>query len=260
MKGETGMYIALTRAVSPLITKCELTHLDRVPIDYERTQKEHTQYEQTLAELGCRIEHVKPEPELPDGVFVEDAAIVLDEIAIITRPGTDSRRPETATIADALAPFRKLAHINPPGQIEGGDVLLIGKDLFIGISSRTNEAGLEQVREIVKPYGYHVTSVPVTGCLHLKSAVTQVTEETLLINRRWIDSSAFAGFRMIDVDDDEPSGANALMLDETVVYPSGFPATQDKLEREGISLRLIDVTELRKAEAGVTCCSLIFRE
>lgn len=254
------MYIALTRAVSPLIAKCELTHLDRIPIDFERTQKEHDEYERTLADLGCRIEHVQPAPDLPDGVFVEDAAIVLNEIAIITRPGADSRRPETVSVANALARYRKLAHVDPPGQIEGGDVLRVGKNLFIGISSRTNKSGIEQVSEIVKPHGYRVTPVPVTGCLHLKSAVMQVADETLLINREWIDSTAFAGFRLIDVDDDEPFGANALMIDGTVVYPTGFPATSDKMERAGIKLRLLDVTELRKAEAGVTCCSLIFRE
>ncbi len=198
------------------------------------------------------------EPDLPDSVFVEDGAIVLDEVAIITRPGARSRRPETIGIADALGLYRRLVHIAAPGTIDGGDVQVVDRTAYIGLSERTNEHAVEQVRTTLAPFGYTVIAVPLTGCLHLKTAIGLVAPNTLLINRNWVDASAFQGVRMIDVDPAEPWAACALLVGDTVIYPAGFDRTCARLTDAGIRTREVEVGELAKAEGGVTCCSLIF--
>jgi len=253
------MLIAITREVSPAIGNCELTHLKRETIDVGVAQAQHRQYEDCLAALGCEIHRLPVEPDLPDSVFVEDCAVVLDELAIITRPGADSRQPETASIARALEPYRKLCAIQAPGTVDGGDVLRIGKTIYVGLSSRSNQSAIEQMESFSRPYGYTVKGVAVNGCLHLKSAVTQVAKDTLLVNRNWVDADAFGDMRLIEVDAAEPYGGNALLVNETVIYPTSFPRTRQRLAEHGIPLMLVDVSELAKAEGAVTCCSLVFQ-
>lgn len=252
------MRVAVTRAVSPAIGGCELSHLERQVIDLERARRQHREYEECLAELGCRLHRLPPAPELADGVFVEDAAVVLDELAVITRPGAASRRPETPSVAAALGRWRPLAHIVAPATLDGGDVLVVGKTLFVGLSQRTGRPGIEQLQALVAPHGYRVDAVPVQGCLHLKSAVTQVAPDLLLVNRRWIDPAPFAGLALLEVDPDEPFAANALRVGETVVHPAEFPRTRERLEAAGLAVRTVDASELAKAEGGVSCCSLVF--
>ncbi|MBU0490440.1 MAG: dimethylargininase [Chloroflexi bacterium] len=251
------MHIAITREVSPAIGRCELTHLDRRPIDVTLAQAQHRQYEECLTALGCRVERLPAEPDLPDSVFVEDTAIVLDELAVITRPGAASRRPETASVARALASYRPLHHIQAPGTLDGGDVLRLGHTLFVGQSGRSNAVGIDQLRALLRPWGYRVEAVPVTGCLHLKSAVAQVAPNTLLINRDWVPDDLWADWDLIDVDPAEPFAANALLVGDGVIYPAAYPATRERLRERGIRVRPVDVSELIKAEGGVTCCSLI---
>jgi dimethylargininase len=253
------MILAITRQVSPSIEKCELTHLEREPIDLEHARSQHAAYESCLAELGCRVCSLPPEQDLPDAVFVEDAAIVLDDLAVITRPGAPSRRPETASIEKALAPYRIIRRIEPPATLDGGDVLRLGTTLYVGVSGRSDAAGIEQLRAHVAPFRYSVAAVPVRGCLHLKSAVTQVGPETVLINRQWVDPAHFSGMQRIDVSPEEPRGANALFIDGQVVYPDDLPRTAQRLHDAGISVRPVGVSELAKAEGGVTCCSLLVR-
>ncbi len=252
------MRIALTRAVSPTIGQCELTHMERQPIDVALAQAQHDQYEAALTALGYQLVQLPAEPTLPDSVFVEDAAVVLDELAIITRPGADSRKLETVSIAKALEPYRTLHPIVAPGQVDGGDVLGVGKTLYVGLSSRSNQAAIDQMTAILKLFGYTVQGVQVTGFLHLKSAVTQVAEQTLLINPRWVDASIFGDVEIIEIDPTEAYAANTLRLGETVLYPNSYPRTRQKLEQHGIAVRAVDVAELIKAEGAVTCCSLIF--
>jgi dimethylargininase len=254
------MLIAITRQISPRFNECELTHLVRQPIDLELARAQHRQYEAALRELGCEVISLPPEPDLPDSVFVEDVALVFDEIAIITRPGADSRKPETESIARALAPYRMLRTIEAPGALDGGDVLRVGQTVYVGLSSRSNQSGVEQTQEFLAPYGYTVTGVEVTGCLHLKSAVTQVSEDTLLINPAWVARSIFGDMKFIEVDESEPSAANAVWINDAVIYPAGFPKTRRRLEEAGLNLKIVDATEVAKAEGAVTCCSLIFRK
>jgi dimethylargininase len=254
---DSAVTIALTRAVSPSLARCELTHLAREPIDAARAAVQHAEYERCLAGLKVEVVRLPPEPDLPDSVFVEDAAVILDELAIITRPGAASRRPETAAAADALRPYRDLRFIVAPATVDGGDVLTVGRRVYVGLSSRTSASGVEQLRQILAPFGYHVTALAVNGCLHLKSAATQVAPDTLLINRDWVDARAFSGKRLVEIDPAEPRAANALMIGDVVIFPAAFPRTHDRLCDLGIKASPVDVSELSKAEGGVTCCSLV---
>ena len=252
------MLIALTRPVSPSIVRCELTHLERQPIDLDLARAQHTEYEACLARLGCKVQRLPVALDLPDSVFVEDIAIVLDEIAVITRPGAVSRRPEVPAVAGALEAYRRLLHIEAPGTLDGGDVLRIGRDLYVGLSGRSNTAGVEQLRCLVEPFGYRVEGIMVSGCLHLKSAVTQVAEGTLLLNPEWVSPKRFGEMKIIAVDPTEPHAANALLLDRIAILSAAYPATRKRLERKNIPFVVVDVSELAKAEGAVTCCSLIF--
>jgi dimethylargininase len=250
------MLIALTREVSPAIADCELEFLDRQPIDLARAVEQHRQYQACLAELGARVETLPAEPDFPDSVFVEDPAIVLDETAVITCMGAPSRRGEGRTLAQALAKYRELRRIEEPATVEGGDVMRIGKILYVGYSRRTNVAGIQQLSALLHPLGYFVVPVEVRGCLHLKSACCYIGEDTVLANRAWMDPDALCSLKILDVP--EPRGANALRIGETVLMPAVFPRTCEMLERSGFRVRTIDNSELLKAEAGVTCTSLLF--
>jgi dimethylargininase len=252
------MLTAITRAVSPGIVNCELTFVARQPIALAKAEEQHRAYQQLLEKCGARVISLPAEPALPDSMFVEDPAIVLDELAIILPLGTETRRPEAASIAQALAKFRKLACVELPGQVEGGDVLRVGRRLFAGLSSRTNPEGIRQLASILGSYGYEVIGVPVTGCLHLKSAVTYIGRNTLLANRAWFDTKPFSGFEWIDVDPREPHAANALAMGGTVIFPASFPRTRARLEARGFHVTSLDISELQKAESGLTCSSLLF--
>jgi dimethylargininase len=252
------MLTAITRAVSPAIVRCELSFIDRKPIDLGRAREQHQAYEVLLAKLGARVISLPPEPDLPDSMFVEDPAIVLDEIAVILPLGTESRRSETTSLAQELSKYRKLARVQLPGTLEGGDVLRIGRRLFVGLTKRSNAEGIRQLAEIVKPYGYEVISVPVTGCLHLKSAVTWIADNTLLANRAWFDNKPFVGYDWIDVDPSEPHAANALALGDTVILPASFPKTRIRIGSLDFRVTTLDISELQKAESGLTCSSLLF--
>jgi dimethylargininase len=252
------MLTAITRAVSPRLGDCQLTHLSRLPIDIDKATEQHRAYQECLARLGAHVIELPAESELPDAVFVEDTAVVLDEVAVITRPGATSRQPETKSIAHALSNYRPLKFIQPPATLEGGDVLRIEGVLYIGLSSRTNREGADQLRNIVEPYGYRVKAVEVSECLHLKSACTYLGRETLLANRQWISLEAFSEYELIGTPSHEPRAANTLRIGETLLLPSCFPQTRALLEANGFAIQSIDISELQKAEAGLTCSSLIF--
>ena len=249
--------VAITRDVSPAIGACELTHLRRVAIDVERARAEHRAYEAALAEAGCRVERLAAGPDMPDSVFVEDAAVVVDEVAILTRPGAESRRKEIPAVADALGRYRQIRAIEAPGTVDGGDVLVAGRRVFVGRSRRTNDAGIDQLRRALAPHGYEVEPVAVEGCLHLKSAVTAVGDGCVLVNAAWVPLEPFRSFDRIDVHPDEPWAANALWLTDRVIYPAAWPRTADRLEARGVTVRRVEAGELAKAEGAVTCCSLI---
>jgi dimethylargininase len=251
--------IAITREVSANINDCELSFHGRQLIDVAKALAQHKTYESCLAELGLEIVSLPAEPELPDAVFVEDTAVVLDEIGVIANMGAHSRRGEVTSVAKALAPYRTLRFLTEPATLDGGDVLRIDRTLFVGLSQRTNRAGFDQLREFLKAYEYQILPVAVRGCLHLKSACCDIGKNTILINRAWIDQAEqFRGFELLDVPKEEPAAANALPIGDVVIVPTCFPRTHALLEKRGFRVRPLDVSELQKAEAGVTCCSLVF--
>jgi|TARA_B100001105_G_scaffold210043_1_gene174469 dimethylargininase len=252
------MRIAVTRGISPAIGHCQLTHLEREPIDDEVARAQHGTYERVLRDLGCQVEHLAEEPDLPDSVFVEDIAVVLDEVAIITRPGAESRRGERSSIRRALEPHRRLEHIRAPGILDGGDVLVVQKDIYVGLSTRSDDEAVRQLKLLVADLGYTVTGVEVRGCLHLKSAVTAVSEDTLLINPDWIDATYLPGHAFIQVDPAEPSAANVVRVGDTVLFAADFPRTGERISAAGFRTLPVDASELAKAEGALTCCSLIF--
>jgi dimethylargininase len=257
------MLMALTREISPAIQQCELTHLHRTPIDLDRARAQHADYEWALVEAGLTVRRLPAADDLPDSVFVEDIAVILDDLAVIARPGAATRRAEAPAIVDALIKtqalrFRPMVMIEEPGTLDGGDVLVLDKHVYVGASSRTNAAGIDQLRRHAGRAGYRVQAVPVRGCLHLKSAATAVGPETVLVNPAWVPEDAFAGYQRIDVDPQEKHAANALLLADRVIYPTAFPRTRERLEAAGVNVRQVDVGELQKAEGAVTCCSLIF--
>jgi dimethylargininase len=250
--------MAITRAVSPSINKCELSFQTRQPIDVSKAIAQHKAYEDCLAELGAKMISLPAESELPDSVFVEDTAVALDEIAIIANPGAPGRQAETESVAAALMPYRPLKFITNPATLDGGDVLRIGRTIFIGLSQRTNRAGVEQMRELLGGYGYEVEAIELKGCLHLKSACSYIGRNTVLLHRSWIEPERLSGYELLDVAEGEPDAANALLLNDVVMMPASCPRTLAKLEAQNFHVHAIDVSELQKAEAGVTCCSLIF--
>jgi dimethylargininase len=253
------MVIAITREVSPRFNECEITHIERMPIDSDTARAQHHEYVDALKKLGCAVLELPAEANLPDSVFVEDIAFILPEVAVITRPGADSRKPETESIIRALSPHVKLIHVREPATIDGGDVLVLGKDIYVGLSSRSNGEAIQQLNELLCDYGYKVTGVEMHDCLHLKSAVTRVDDKTLLINANWVDTYHFEEYDWIEVDPSEPFAANCLPIGESIIFPAAFPKTRAKLEERGYKLVTVDASELAKAEGAVTCCSLIIR-
>jgi dimethylargininase len=252
------MFMAITRAVSASLERCELTHLPRTPIDVARAAAQHAAYEEALRSLGVEILRARPAPDLPDAVFVEDTAVVVAEGAVITRPGAPSRWDELAGVADVLGKYRELRYIEGDARLDGGDVLQVGRKFFVGRSRRTNAAGIAQLQQLLGAWGYQVEAMEVSGCLHLKSAVTLVAEGIFLVNPAWLPAGAFGGMERIEVDPAEPYAANVLRLWDSVIYPAHFPRTHARLEQHGIQIVPMPCDELAKAEGAVTCCSIVF--
>jgi dimethylargininase len=266
------MLTAITREVSSSINNCELSFHARQPIDVAKAIAQHKAYQDCLTELGVGVVYLTSEAELPDAVFVEDPAVVVDEVAVISIMGAPSRRPEARSLADALSRYRPIKFLRKPATLDGGDVLCVGRLVFVGLSQRTNWEGIAQLHGVLRAFDYEVQPVEITGCLHLKSACSYIGNDTLLINRSWIDGEQLRGFELMDVPDEEPAAANALLLKDIVVIPASFPETRALLEHRGFEspaspgncrtalrrVRTIDLSELQKAEAGVTCTSLIF--
>ena len=254
------MWIAITRNVSTSLGGCELSFVPRMEIDVGRAAAQHEHYRRALESLGCRVIALPAEAGLPDAVFVEDVALVFDEVAVMTRPGAESRRAEGDSVAPVLAAFRPLLSIEAPGTLDGGDVLRLGRNVFVGEGARSNADGIAQLRAMLGQFRYSVQAVPTRDCLHLKSAVTQVAEDTLLVNPAWVDAAVFADYRLIEIDPAEQHAANALRIGNGVLYPSCFPRTRQRLVDAAIDVTTVDLSELQKAEGATTCCSLLFRE
>jgi dimethylargininase len=256
VSGTSG--VALMRGVPPTLARCELSFREREPIDLERAVAQHAAYAALLRSLGLELVELPADAAFPDCCFVEDVAVVLDEVALLTRPGAPSRRGEIAAIEAALARYRPIEATLPPATLEGGDVLRVGHTLYVGRSARTNEAGIARLAAVAEPLGYRVVPVAVTGCLHLKSAVTALDQERLLVNRAWLDPAPLRGLDLVDVAPDEPGAANVLRVAGLVIAHPGFPRTLERVAALGYAVHPLDVSEFLKAEAALTCKSLLF--
>jgi dimethylargininase len=239
------------------LARCELTHLARAPIDPVRAAAQHVLYESALAACGWTVRHLPSLDDHPDAVFVEDAAVVVDEIAVVARPGAESRRGEVPTVEAALRTLRPIERIVAPGTLDGGDVLRVGRRIRVGRSARSNDEGARQLRAILEPLGYDVRPMPFSGCLHLKTAVTAVADDLVLVNPAWVDETLLAPLRTIAVHPDEPFAANVLRLGDSVLAPADAPRTAERLRAAGIRVAPLDMSELAKAEGGLTCCSIL---
>lgn len=249
--------IALTRPISASFVQCELTYLERTPIDLDSARRQHASYEALLASLGWEIVRLPVLDDQPDAVFVEDAAIALEELAVVAPMGAASRAGETQTVAEGLARYRPVLGLEAPATLDGGDVLRIGRRVFVGLSRRTNAEAVEQLGRLLAPYEYQVTGVTVHGALHLKSACTYVGDETLLANTDWVDTKPFSRLDILRVDDAEAWGASVLFTGAEIVMPTGFPRTAKMLDGRAYPVHEVDLTEIRKAEGGPTCLSIL---
>jgi dimethylargininase len=251
--------IAITHVPSPNMEHCQRTFVARVPVDYGRAVRQHQAYRQTLWACGADVTVLDVNRELPDSTFIEDTAIVLDEVAVLASMGAESRRAEPAGIEPELRKYREVHRVELPATVDGGDVLRVGKILLVGMTSRTNSAGVSALGAVACRYGYNVVAVPVRGCLHLKSACTALPDQSLLVNPDWLDAPALQGFHRVDVAEDEPDAANVALVGDHVCAAAGHPRTADRIRRLGFDVRTIDLSEFAKAEGCVTCLSLLFR-
>lgn len=250
--------IAIVREPGPSLDGAIRTHVEPAAIDAEGARRQHAAYVGALASLGCEIVRLPSAPELPDAVFVEDAAVVLDEVAIACRPGAAARRAEVPSVIEAVRRWRPVEAVHAPATVDGGDVLVVGRTVFVGRSDRTNGVGAAWLRELLEPRGYRVVSIEVRGCLHLKTAVTSVADGTVLAHRPWIDAAALEGVEILDVDPSEPFAANALRVGDVLLVARRFPRTAARLTAAGLDVRPVAADELAKAEGGLTCSSVIF--
>jgi dimethylargininase len=247
---------AVVRELSPRLAEAELTHLQRTPIDLDLARRQHQSYVACLARHGRDIIVLPPLPDHPDGVFVEDVAVIVGDTAVLTRPGAPSRRGEVHSMGAELSSRGwTVAHIDAPGTLDGGDVLQVGETVYVGASHRSSPAGAAQLAALLEPLGRRVVRVPVTGVLHLKSAATALPDGTIVALPGCVPREAFAGHEVIDAR--EPTGGDVLLLGDTVIVSSSAPRTADLIAARGFDVEQVQVDELEKAEAGVTCMSVL---
>jgi dimethylargininase len=252
------MLTAVTRGVSASIGGCVLTYVERERIDAALADRQHAAYKRCLEEMGFQVESLPPLHDAPDAVFIQDTAVVVEDVAVVASMGAECRRAEVPGVADFLSKHRTLLRLKPPATLEGGDVVRIGRTLYVGLSGRTNAAGVEQLRLLLEPYDYQVRPVEVRRCLHLSTGCSYLGEDFVLINRAWVDAAPFEGFRVLDVDEAEPWAANTIAEGNRVLVPSAFPRTRALVEALGFRVVSTDISELHKAEGALTCMSLIF--
>ncbi|MBG79462.1 MAG: dimethylargininase [Phycisphaerae bacterium] len=251
------MPIAFIRSVSESINQCELTHMDREPVDLENARKQHSAYAAALADLGCTIHQFPPLEHQPDAVFVEDTAVVVPEIAVLTNPGAASRRGEIESVGEALSAHREIARIDENGTLEGGDVLRINKNVYVGLATRTCEEGIAQLRSHLEPFGYEVMAIRHREALHLKTACTYLGDGVLLLNPDWVDVEDFEGLEPLECHPDEAFACNAIRIGDKVLFPAEFTKTRARIEARGFTVHPVAASELAKAEGGLTCSSII---
>jgi dimethylargininase len=251
--------LAITHVPSPNLDRCLRTHVAPAPIDYGRAVRQHEAYCQLLRRCGADVRTLDVNRQQPDCVFVEDTAIVLDEVAVLASMGHPSRCGEPAGIEPELRKYRAVERVEAPATIEGGDVLRVGRTLLVGLSARTNLAGVSALEAVARRYGYDVVPVPVHQCLHLKSACTALPDQSLLVNPAWLEAHALRGFTLVRVPQEEPDAANVALVGTSVCVAASHPRTADLIRQLGFDVQTVDLSEFAKAEGCVTCLSILFR-
>jgi len=249
--------LALTVLPSPEMTHGQRTHVERVAIDHDLALRQHAAYCQVLRDCGADVIMLDVNRDLADGTFIEDTAIVFDEAAVLASMGTEARRPELAGIEPELRKYRTVHRIELPAAIEGGDVLRVGRTFLVGLSVRTNRAGVEAFETIVRRYDYRVLPVTVRHCLHLKTACTALPDGSLLVNPSWLDLEPLRNFEKISVPEAEPWAANTLLVNGIVCIAAAHVETAELVRRRGFVVRTVDLSEFAKAEGCVTCLALL---
>lgn len=251
--------MAITHRPSPAMEAGERTFVGRAPIDPTNALAQHAAYCDALRDCGAEVTTLDANRAMPDCVFVEDTAIVLDELAVMMSMGAASRRAEPPVIEAALRPHREIAHVRLPATIDGGDVVRAGRMLYVGRSARTNAAAIAALAEIVRPYGYRVEGMEVRGCLHLKTACSALPDGRFLVQPEWVDTTPLPAQSLVPVPPSEPWAGDVLAIGDRIVVSDAFPETCRVLTRLGFGVVPVSVTEFAKAEGGVTCLSLVFR-
>jgi dimethylargininase len=249
---------AIVRRPSPRIADGEVTHIDRIPMDVDLAMTQYDRYLQVLQSLGVELIFAVESPDHPDGLFVEDALFMVGDIGVLTRPGAPSRKGEVESIAELVRALSITSvSIPAPHTLDGGDVLVVGKHIFVGVSTRTTMGAIDSLRVLIASTGYQVVPVTVTGCLHLKTAITRLPDDSLIAVAAFVDTNLFAshGFRVHETT--EETGGDVLCIGNTVVLPMDAPRTAAQIESLGFEVQRIDVSELQKIEAGVTCMSVL---
>jgi len=249
--------IAITRPTGEELLDCELTHIDRVPIEVDRALAQHDDYLEVLRSLEVLVIELPRLSSHPDAVFVEDTALVLPEVAVLLRPGAPSRHGEVPSMKAALALYRDCVEMEAPATLDGGDVIVFGKRILVGETTRSNDAGIKALGELVEPFGYEVSAVPVRDVLHLKSAATVVDDETLIVHPAYVDLG-FLGAELLTTHPAEPQGANVVRLGGVLLADAAAPLTIAMLEARGENVVPVHVDEFGKAEGAISCKGVIF--
>ena len=258
MASSANAVVAITRLPSPLMNDALRTFIDVQPIDLALAASQHEGYRRMLERAGATVVVLAESLAYADAVFVEDTAIVLDEVAVLTSMGAPSRRDEPSAIEPELRRHRpEIARIEAPATIEGGDVLRVGRALFVGATARTNTAGMDALEAIARRFGYSLRRVRVDGCLHLKTACTALPDGSLLVNPRWVDLRDLEGFPIVEVAEGEPDAANVALVGERVLTTSAHPRTLELVRGRGFEVDTVDLSEFAKAEGCVTCLSIL---
>ncbi len=253
--------VAITHLPSPRMSDALRTFIDVQPIDLALAARQHEAYRAMLERAGATVVVLDANLAHADAVFVEDTAIVLDEVAVLTAMGAPSRRAEPAGIEPELRRHRaEVVRIEAPATIEGGDVLRVGKTVFVGVTARTNAAGMDALDVVLRRFGYTLRSVRIDGCLHLKTACTALPDGRLLVSPGWVDERDLDGFGIVHVADDEPDAANVALVNGRVLAASAHPRTLEQLRGLGFDVDAVDLSEFAKAEGCVTCLSILLDE
>lgn len=254
------VFKAITRGVSSNIGACELTYRSRENIDFVKAAVQLEQYCDLLRKWDVNLLTIPASDTYPDCCFVQDTAVILDEVCVVASMGAITRQGEVSEVERLVSPFRRVRRILPPATLDGGDLVQVGRRLFVGLSTRTNARGIVALERIVEPFGYTVVPVSVNGGLHLTTGCGVINDETVLLNPRWLDARAFRGLRQLHVSEEEPWAANTIRVEDSVCLEEKAPRTIDLVQPYVSTIDTLDISEFRKAEGSLSCLSLIFRD